>query len=107
MKHRFIKILCTVLFLLPNNFSKASTGEFKIGIDVKTSKILSANKAVSDYFLFNSIGVGTVDPILLNKESEQLFDFKLIPLIVGWDIGYSYYFTPKIGLSIKDRKSVV
>lgn len=102
MKNKWSNLLCTFLLVFSSNFIHAKTGEFDVGMQFKTTKILNIEKAITDFYLFNSSDIRIQKPennIFLHNNASNLLKFVKVPLVVGIHFRYSYYFTPKIGIS--------
>lgn len=102
MKNKWSNLLCTFLLFFSSNLIHAKTGEFDVGMQFKTTKIFNIENAITDYYLFNSGDLPNQDlknNIFLYKEANKLLKFVNVPLTVGIHFRFSYYFTPKIGIS--------
>lgn len=106
MKSKLATILCLSFLFSPKNFSHAKTGNFALGVHMKTSYVRNADQALRDYYLFNGAFKGTAlnDHEWLffkndNKGADILSQISKVPLIAGINLEYSIYFTEKFGLS--------
>lgn len=103
MKNKLATILCLGFLFFSKNISHAATGELWFGVNTKTTFILHNKEAVADYFLFgganNPINDGDLN--LLTENAKNSFVFSWVPIAVGASVGYSYYFTKKIGISFQ------